>query len=121
MGVAIQMTPAGWIYVVNLIFYGIGAALWILVILDMLRLDTVSAFKMLGIATASTAIFINVLYIFLQIEWMVSIHDATLSPFIAYVWVLWDYILSVFMICLALWSRVVIHLCSTKVNSFVRG
>ena len=105
------MTPAGWIYVINMMFYGIGAALWVIVIIDLLRSKLAAAFRHLGIATAVTAVGINVLYIFLQIEWMVSIHDATLTPFIAYLWVLWDYVLAVFMICLALWSKVNIYLC----------
>jgi hypothetical protein len=105
--------PAGWIYVVNILFLGVGAALWLLVLVDLCRSQLVSSFRNLGIVTALTAIFINVLYIFLQIEWMVSMHDAVLDSFIAYLWVLWDYVLAVFMITLALWSKVNIYLCGS--------
>jgi hypothetical protein len=103
-------TPQIWMHVVNLFFFFSATLLWLSFVKTLYFSRVLKGFKMLGMMTGLSAVLLTTLFMFLQYDWIVSSHNEAVGDLVSYLWLVWDYILSVFMIFLAFWCKLNLEL-----------
>jgi hypothetical protein len=108
-----------WMHIINLWLMVAAAVLWAGVTVDLMRSKFQATFGTLGHLTAMSGVALCGLFIYLQIDWIVSEHNQAVGDFTSYLWLIWDYALSVFMIALAAWCRVNVQIIGRHCDEYM--
>ena len=108
-----------WMHIVNLSFFVMAAVLWGVVVRRVWQTEFTQAFKCVGILTGVTAVALSITFIFLQYDWIVNQHNQAVGDLTSYLWLIFDYGLSVFMITLGVWSVININLIEEHCDGFL--
>jgi hypothetical protein len=104
---------------VNIGFFVCAALLWLWVLRRIFYFNFPRTFKWTGALTALTAVILSILFIFLQWDWIVSGHNEAVGDLTSYLWLIWDYALSLFMLTLGAWVLVNINLIAECCDSYL--
>jgi hypothetical protein len=97
-------------HIANLFLFILAFFIWITVRKRILLLRIAPLFKGTGLAVVYSVLFLSILFVYLQIDWILSSHNEAVGDFTSYVWLLWDYFLVIFVCVLGLWSKLAIDL-----------
>ena len=91
--------------VVNIAFMFLALGVWMQTLAAIVDSRCKREIKAVGIITALTAIALGLIFIPLNIHWIMTFNNPEIGGFAALMWKLWDNIMGVFMIAMGVWSR----------------
>lgn len=103
-----------WLHIANMILFVFAGVVWASVPIVLIKKHIDPTFAKLGMLTAVFAITLVLVFILLQMDWILSEHNAAVGNLTSYLWLIWDYNLAIFLIILGMWSIVNIQLVQFK-------
>jgi hypothetical protein len=108
-----------WMHIVNIGFFFVATVIWWTVVLRIRRYPFISAYKRVGYLAAATALTLTTIFVMLQADWIWSGHNEAVGNLTSYAWLVFDYLLSVFMISLGMWSLANIEIIANACDDFL--
>jgi len=98
------------LHVINLIVFGIVLLVWSTTARTIMQSNFHPTFRNIGLAAAFGAMALTVSFVALQLDWIISSHNAAVGDVTSFSWLIFDYALAFFMLIMGCWSQVNIAL-----------